>query len=321
DLYRVEDAVDDIVEAIGPAGPCREDQITVGLQAPFLQRVDDDWSDRDMASASLRLWVADHAVAVCSFLDMDHATLEIDIFPSQAAKLGDAQSSECQHNDDSAATTLRGVDYAPHLLREWEIDSGLESALAALVGSNLGVGGDVLRNVTAPPGILQQRLEALEHLPCPPLRRGFFKQIVAELFNARRGEVRKLDMADLRDDMQPNVLVVMLDGRAFAPLRLHPCQPVSRRLGNGDALAWRGVHTPAHIDLDCGMEFVGFLLAGKGADVALALRVEIIHHPGRLRFAAPEPRPLSDRHDGPSNQCCDIVLQYVTNLSGSQKGP
>src|SRR5215472_8551695 len=82
-------------------------ELAVGAsQLPFPQRIVDRRGHRDFPVTSLALRRAEFAPKVSPLFDVDHAALEIDSIPRQAADFRPAQPRECRHNDERTPTSF-----------------------------------------------------------------------------------------------------------------------------------------------------------------------------------------------------------------------
>jgi len=241
-------------------------------------------------------------VAVGALPHVQLAALEVDVLPAQAAQLARSQAGKGRCHQQRAKATGSGVEDALDLLPGRDVDADLEPALAALVDADGDVSRYVLGDVAAPLRILEQRLEAGEHLLGRGARHAR-QQLVAEGIDTRRRQPRQLLPTEPRLDVQLDVLAVVLDGGALAPLQLDEGEPLVRGLRNGDGPRRGCVGPSPHVDPDLLRMGVSVLLAVEGLDVAGALRVEVVDDPRLLRLpAARRPFPLANRH------CCAALV-------------
>jgi hypothetical protein len=115
--------------------------------------------------------------------------------------------------------------------------------------------------------------------------RNAIPQLGPEVAHHRRVQPRKLHGAEVRLDVQVQVPPVLIERRAFKVVAFAGLDPVFASLPDRNAVAVGGVQALAHFDVRRGIVGVGFLLAGKGLDMSLALLVNVIDDPSILRLA------------------------------------
>src|SRR5262249_14590800 len=109
-----------------------------------------------------------------------------------------------------------------------------------------------------------------------------------------------------------DVLAVLPNGGSLAVVGLYPLYPQFRRLGDGGALAWRGVDALSDGNLCAVVIGVGILLALECADMTIAGLVAVIDNPGGFVFAAAGfPSALTNRHAALPYIAVEAMSHYV----------
>src|SRR5262249_4948674 len=122
---------------------------------------------------------------------------------------------------------LGSLNHAFNFVWGRNVASYLKDALLARIPLDRNVAGNVLMV-----GRLRQRFEAGESLPRQGAG-GVLKEIITDPFDSCQREFRELCPADLRQDMQIDVLSILPDGRALGAVRLYPLDPSLCGFGHG----------------------------------------------------------------------------------------
>lgn len=121
------------------------------------------------------------------------------------------------------------------------------------------------------------------------------KKIIAKCVDARCCKRGELLAAKARPDVSVRMLSILCDGSAFPPLKLHARDPVLCGLGDGDALARRGVDARPHVDLYGSAVIIGVLFACESRNVPSTGLIDVINHPRCFFLALPgDPTALSN---------------------------
>jgi hypothetical protein len=124
-------------------------------------------------------------------------------------------------------------------------------------------------------------------------------QLVLEFAHHRRAKLRELHPPKIGRDMQIQVLLIPLDGRALELVLLRRCDPQLAGGRDCDALAIGGVDAVSDLDFRGSCEGLRRLLPRESLEVALAVLIDIVDHPSFLRLALPRhPDALANGHAG-----------------------
>lgn len=121
-------------------------------------------------------------------------------------------------------------------------------------------------------------------------------------------------LPDQRNDVQIQVALALVEGRALQPRGLAGGHPELARLLHGDAGAVGDMDALPHLYRSRGCELVSLFLQSERLEPALAGHVEIIDHPGGFRFALRcRPFPLADAHAASRGRICDTSTTLLAS--------
>jgi hypothetical protein len=103
-------------------------------------------------------------VAVGALPDVQFTTLQIHVFPAQAAKLRSPQAGEDDGYEQCAPFADCRINQPLDLVRSRNVDAGLKLSLGTLVDPDGNAKGNVLGHIPAPLRLPQQGFEAHQNL-------------------------------------------------------------------------------------------------------------------------------------------------------------
>lgn len=226
---------------------------------------------------------------VSTLAHRDHLGGQVNVGPSEPAKLGRTEPNKGRGQDQRAPTARRLLDDRSQLV----LGRRRDLALAALGQGDLNRPCDVLSDFAPALRRLDQRIEASEHLARHDTR-ACLDQLSGECLDLRLGQRRELRRAQKRLDMVANMRPVLVERRPLKLVRLAFLNSAIGRLTHGDAFALGRVRADLHFMAGGYQEGVGGLLLGERLEPAPARLNGIGSNPSGARIAFVDPGALAN---------------------------